>query len=135
MSTLEMKTIYCCECKGFVQARLTNGFEVYPHRNDLYRYPFWICDTCNNFVGCHHRTANRTKPLGCIPNEEIRNARRHLHALIDPVWKSGLVTRNFFYKHISKLIGKEFHVAEIRSIEEARQVCRIAQQYINQLNK
>lgn len=122
--TEKRKTIYCCECKKDVCARLTNGREVYPHREDLFDLPFWMCDTCMNFVGCHHKTANRTAPLGCIPNPEVRAARKHLHALIDPIWKSGKMTRRRIYESISCDVGWSYHTAKLRSIEEARDVYR-----------
>jgi hypothetical protein len=50
--------IFCCECREKVNARLTEGEEIYPHREDLKDLPFWICDKCKNFVGCHHKTDN-----------------------------------------------------------------------------
>ena len=118
--------IYCCQCKTKVEARLTNGREIYPHRDDLYGLPFWKCDACGNHVGCHHKTKDRTRPLGHIPNKEIRNARKHIHALIDPLWKSGKLKRKDLYARISKQIGWEYHTAKIRNIDEAREVYRIA---------
>jgi len=69
-------SLYCCACRADVPARLTDGGEIYPHRADLADLPFWKCDACNNFVGCHHQTKNRTHPLGCIPSPEIKNARK-----------------------------------------------------------
>lgn len=81
--------IHCCECGNDVDARLTDGREIYPHRLDLFSLPFWKCDKCKNFVGCHHKTKYRTKPLGCIPTPEIKNARKQIHSLLDPL-SSGL---------------------------------------------
>lgn len=117
--------IYCCECKFDVEAILISGREVYPHRQDLYELPFWSCPYCNNTVGCHHKTNNRTKPLGVIANQEMKNARQHIHNILDPLWKSGGWTRNKLYKHISKIIGYEYHTAEIKTIEEARNLYKI----------
>lgn len=119
-------TIYCCQCGGDVSARLSDGGEVYPHRKDLCSIPFWICDTCGNFVGCHHKTKNRTQPLGCIPNQEIRNARKHLHSIIDPIWQSGKMTRSAIYKAISNEIGWNYHTAKTRTIEECKAAYRAA---------
>lgn len=45
--------IFCCKCNKHIKARLTNGKEVYPYRSDLHKLPFWKCDQCKNFVGCH----------------------------------------------------------------------------------
>jgi hypothetical protein len=123
--------LHCCGCGQEVRPRLTNGAEIYPRRADLAPLPFWKCDDCGNYVGCHHRTANRTGPLGCIPTPEIRNARSHLHALIDPAWKSGQMKRGRIYGHLSKVLGRQFHTADIRSVEEAREVYRIAKSFLH----
>jgi hypothetical protein len=125
--------IYCCGCQKEVEARLTSGEEIYPIRNDIkfdyHNFPFWKCDTCKNFVGCHHKTKNPTKPLGCIPTKEISNARKHIHALIDPLWKNHpekFRARGWIYNFIAKKTGKkEYHTAEIRSVEEAREIYKL----------
>jgi len=87
--------------------------------------PFWKCDTCNNFVGCHHKTKDRTRPLGCIPTKEIKEARIHIHAILDPIWKSGKIQRKHLYARLSEKLGYQYHTAELRSIEQARKVYRI----------
>lgn len=114
--------VFCCNCGCDVQARLTDGREVYPHRHDLHELPFWRCDRCRGFVGCHHKTKERTRPLGVIPSPEIKKARQHIHALLDPLWQSGRVTRKALYSFIGDALGREYHTAEIRTIDEARQV-------------
>lgn len=122
--------IYCCGCNGKIEARLTDGAEIYPHRSDLYILPFWKCDTCGNYVGCHHKTKNRTKPLGCIPTPELKKARQHIHALFDPIWQSGKIKRKELYKEISEKIGWSYHTAKIRSVEEAREIYRIVRERV-----
>lgn len=120
--------IYCCGCEQEIDARLTDGAEIYPHRRDLHSLPFWKCDVCGNFVGCHHKTKCRTKPLGCIPTTEIKNARKHIHRVLDPLWKSGRMKRGEVYAQIAKAIGvEEYHTAEIRTVEQARSVYRAVQ--------
>lgn len=116
--------IYCCGCGDKIEAELVSGKEVYPHRPDLYGLPFWQCSTCHNFVGCHHKTKDRTKPLGCIPTPEIRKARGHIHRILDPMWKGkGSAKRKEVYQELGQRIGrKNYHTAYIRSIEEARMV-------------
>lgn len=115
--------IRCCGCnKRRVNARLTNGKEIYPHRKDLHSLPFWKCDDCGNFVGCHHKTKNRTQPLGCIPTPEIKNARKHIHQILDPLWKSGKYKRGYLYQLITERFGWKYHTAQIRSVEEAREI-------------
>ena len=115
--------IYCCQCKMDVCAYLTDGREIYPHRPDLSSLPFWKCDVCKNYVGCHHKTKNRTKPLGNIPFKELKNARQHIHKVLDPIWKNGKMPRGKLYALIAKEIGcAEYHTAEIKTVEEARKI-------------
>ena len=116
------KTIYCCKCNKDTQAILISGKEVYPHRSDLFSLPFWQCPNCLNFVGCHHETKNRTNPLGCIANQQIKGVRKHIHTILDPLWQGKKSRRGYLYKLISDEIGYEYHSAEIRCIEEARKI-------------
>jgi hypothetical protein len=118
--------LYCCGCQKDVLARLTGGCEVYPHRPDLSGLPFWKCDTCGNYVGCHHKTKDRTRPLGNIPTKELKNARQHIHRILDPIWQNGKMPRGKVYAKIANELGvKEYHTAEIRTVEEARRVYAI----------
>lgn len=123
--------IWCCSCSRDVEARLTSGAEVYPHRPDLADVPRWKCDDCGNHVGTHHKTADRTRPLGNIPSPEIKRARIKIHELIDPVWKSGQMKRGKLYAQLSKALGYEYHTGEIKTIDEARNVYRVARNLIN----
>lgn len=116
--------LYCCECKRQVRARLTDGAEIYPHRTDLMRLPFWRCDGCGNYVGCHHKTDNPTKPLGVIPTQAVREARQEIHSLMDSLLASGKYNRKDLYRKITKELGWEYHTADIRDVETAKQVCK-----------
>lgn len=119
--------IYCCGCQKDVEARLTDGLEIYPHYPMLGGLPFWKCYTCGNYVGCHHKTADRTRPLGNIPTQELREARKAIHSLLDPMWKHKKVSRGMIYAKISKHLGHAYHTGELRTIEEARNVYRFIQ--------
>lgn len=131
---MSFKKIYCCGCQHEVDARLTDGSEVYSHRADLKDLPFWICDGCNNFVGCHHKTKQRTKPLGVIPTPEIKKARQEIHKILDPIWQSGKMPRGKVYHEIAGAIGvQNYHTAEIRTIEQARKVYIAIKQIIRDL--
>ncbi len=127
-----MMKLWCCQCQADVEARLTSGAEVYPHRPDLANRPRWICDGCGNHVGTHHQTSDPTKPLGSIPSPEIKKARIAIHNLIDPAWKSGTVKRRAIYGHLSEMLGREYHTGEIRSIEEARRIFTVAREYLKE---
>lgn len=123
--------LWCCQCQSDVEARLTNGAEVYPHRPDLAEVPRWKCDACGNHVGTHHKTSNPTRPLGNIPSPDLKRARIHIHALIDPAWKSGKVRRRSIYAHLSSIIGREYHTGELKTVEEARMVYAAARSFIS----
>jgi len=105
-----------------------HGKEIYPHRADLYQKPFWKCDRCGNYVGCHWKTGNPTRPLGNIPTKEIRNARQHIHKILDPLWKSKRFKRGHIYGKLSNALGYQYHTGEIKSVEDARCVYKIVQQ-------
>lgn len=134
--------IYCTGCETDVEARLTDGKERYPHRPDLYDLPFWRCDGCGNYVGCHHKTKDRTKPLGVIATPEILDARKKIHALLDPLWKSKRIKRGQAYAYVTNRMIKhtgnqtyQYHNGEIRTLEEARQIYKIVGQLHNDLLK
>lgn len=124
---LKKRIIWCCGCEKHVQARLTDGSEVYPHRIDLSSIPFWICDHCRNYVGCHHKTKRSVVPLGNITTPEVRHARMTIHKVIDPLWKGRLINRKKLYAKLAEALGvDEYHTANIKSLDEARAVWRAA---------
>lgn len=133
--SVSTRTIYCTGCGEDVEARLTTGKERYPHRPDLYELPFWKCDTCLGYVGCHHKTNNPTSPLGYIATPAILDARKKIHALLDPLWKSGKIKRGQAYAYVTKRLGKTYHNGEIKSIEEAREIYKIVGQLHNELTE
>lgn len=125
--------IFCVGCEKEVDARLTNGAEIYPHRPDLAEKPIWKCDTCGNYVGTHSKTNDPTKPLGVIPTRELMNARMKIHAVLDPLWKGGKIKRGQAYAYISHRFGKTYHNGELASIEDARKVYQIVAELHNDL--
>ena len=121
-----MKRVYCCGCKRIIKPILTNGKYMYPHRPDLRIKPFWMCRTCKNFVGCHPGTTN---PLGSIATRDIKNARAHVHEIMDPIWKSGYISRSQLYSEISYALGYIFHTANINNIKDANNIIQLLLQY------
>lgn len=113
--------IYCCICQAETECDLTSGKEIYPHRPDLASLPFWRC-VCGGYVGCHHKTKQRTKPLGVIASKPIKDLRMQIHAEVDPMWKSGMLPRKRVYAELSAAIGREYHTADLRSEAECRLV-------------
>jgi len=127
---MKTRKIFCCPCNKKVKADLISGEVIYYHRPDLYDKYFYMCPNCNNFIGTH---ASNNAPLGIIAGKELKTARQHLHRLIDPVWQSGKITRSKLYKLISEKVGWKYHTACTRSIEECRNVYKIANQIIKDI--
>lgn len=125
--------VKCIPCGGgFVDAELVNGDVIYPYRKDLKRLKFYQCPNCGGYVGCHPHTIN---PLGVIPTPEIRKARHHVHSLIDPLWKKGLVSRSYIYKRLSDAVGYDFHNGESTNLEDLRIAYREGQQIWKEIRK
>ena len=115
--------LYCCGCEAEVDAHHTDGQEIYPHRKDLRNKIFCICRTCGNYVGCHQLSL---KPLGCIPTPEVRRERQRVHQTLDPIWKSGDMSRTKVYKAMSEKLGKEFHAGDLASLDEIETAVKAA---------
>jgi hypothetical protein len=127
--------IVCCGCNGKkIDARLTNGSEIYPHREDLYDLPFWKCDTCKNFVGCHYKSDNKTNPLGCIATKEIKAKRIGIHQILDPLWKSGKHKRRYIYRWLGKNLGYPYHTGNIKNLEEVSKIKSLLKKFVNEHN-
>lgn len=123
--------IWCCACGRDVEARRANGAEIYPLRPDLADLLFWVCPTCGNHVGTHKGTC---APLGNIPTPELAKARRHIHAIADPLWRSGRIGRDDLYAKLSERLGWQYHTAKLRTIEEARTAWRAVRQIERELS-
>lgn len=127
--------IHCCQCESLTKAVLITGLEAYPHRSDLKSLPFWKCPKCNNFVGCHHKTKNRTKPLGCIPTKEIKEIRKVIHSILDPMWRDGYYKRAEIYGLISKEIGFNYHTASLKTVDECNKALKIISKLEDELHE
>ena len=110
--------LFCCSCEENVESVLSTGEVIYPHRKDLRYLPFWMCPHCKCYVGCHHKSRDPLEPLGCIPTKEMRELRKKIHKHLDPMWKGGLIQRQPLYDRLSLVLGREYHTADLRSIEE-----------------
>lgn len=128
--------IFCVECQKDVEPRLTTGSIVYPRSPQLSRDKFWQCRSCKNFIGCHKNARkNKLKPLGVIANQELKGARIKIHELIDPIWRNEKMKRGEVYAVISNELGYTYHTGELRSIEEARRVWKIAAELHNNVTQ
>lgn len=125
--------IYCCTCRTDKECELCAGNVIYPHRHDLAGKWFYRCPDCKQYIGCH---PNSKRPLGVIPTQEMKKARMIIHGLIDPLWKSGKISRGRLYKLLADELGiKQYHTGWTRSLQQCREVYRAATKVIKKLKE
>lgn len=61
-------------------------------------------------------------------------ARQKLHAKMDPLWKSGKITRTALYRLISKRLGYTYHNGGTKSVQECMEVWNIIDSIEKDLN-
>ncbi|MEY4951752.1 MAG: hypothetical protein RL299_176 [Pseudomonadota bacterium] len=52
----------------------------------------------------------------------MKEVRKRIHSLIDPLWKTGFKPRREIYAALTKVLGREYHTGELRTMEEAEKV-------------
>lgn len=105
----------CPYCIGIPQ--LKSSVEIYGKDYGL----IWICPLCRAFVGCHKNT---NIPKGFLANKEYRELRKQAHALFDPIWKKGEMSRNKAYKRMAEILSietKDAHISQI-SIQQLQKL-------------
>lgn len=96
----------CPYCKQ--EAEWVENREIYG-RNYGKSYMCYLCRNCDAYVGCHN---NSRTPLGVMANKELRDWRKKVHAVIDPIWQSGQMSRGAVYGKISHELGFSYHTGE-----------------------
>ena len=119
-----VESIMCDYCNK--PAELVYGDRIYPHRQDLHLKCFWLCESCQAYVGCHKLTE---EPLGRLANEELRKLKQETHSAFDPMWKSKAMTRNEAYAWLAGKLGipiPNCHIGMFDSelCRKAIQICR-----------
>ena len=130
---MQKASLLCPFCLN--RAELVGGKQVYPHRPDLYALKFWLCESCDAYIGCHkegarfkvgntHYTSDGTAALGTLADEKTRKVRKLVHAKFDPLWKSKTMDRNSAYAALADRMGltrDECHIGmfSARQCEEA----------------
>lgn len=102
------------------------GLTLYPHRPDLAEKKFWQCAPCDAYVGCHPN--QDWVPLGRLANAELRAAKVRAHAALDPLWKSGRMTRGMAYQWLAqklKIEKSQCHIGmfDVETCNRVVEVC------------
>lgn len=119
-----MSNPICPYCEAM--SELVTGERVYPHRPDLAKKFFYLCEDCDAYVGCH---PNSRRPLGRLANAELRRWKRRVHAALDPLWKRGSMNRSEAYEWLAGALGipqRECHVGmfDVETCRRAVEACR-----------
>jgi hypothetical protein len=110
---------YCGEVAEFCSsARVYYG----KHYGDIY-----LCECLPEkaYVGVHKGTE---RPKGTLANKELRELRKKVHAVFDPIWKEKRKTRSKAYKWLAnemKINTKKCHIGmfNIEQCKQAIQIC------------
>lgn len=93
----------------------------------------WLCSNypaCDARVGCHDETDS---PLGTMANRALREKRKAVHAVFDPLWKGGGKSRGEAYDLLADLMGKPVNLTHIGMFSESE--CDEALEALEQWNK
>lgn len=96
-------------------SELVKGDVVYPHRSDLKWKSFYICNSCDAYVGCHPHS---TRPLGRLANRKLRLLKSMAHLAFDPYWKEGKMSRSKAYENLARDMEIPFNTCHIGMFNE-----------------
>jgi hypothetical protein len=83
-------------------ADLYGGLDVYPDRKDLADRQFWVCWSCDAWVGCK---TGSDEPFGELADEALRAARIAAHKAFDPIWEQELMTKREAYDWLAEALA------------------------------
>lgn len=79
-------------------AERVNGTRIYPKRRDLADQLFFLCATCNAYVGCHPDGT----PFGSLANAALRAARRLTHERLTELQEANGASTTELYKWMAQ---------------------------------
>lgn len=115
-----MEPVICQYCGK--EAELVGGDKVYGGNEKYNNISVWRCEDCDAWVGCHPENMRygRTgiEPLGTLAKQDLRDARRLVHSVFDPIWKEGAFSgpggRRKAYAELARRLeipSEECHIA------------------------
>lgn len=103
-------------------AKLALGTEIYPHRPDLAKKKFWLCQPCDAYVGCHRPNPKfgykGDEPYGRLANPRLRALKSRAHRWFDPIWKTEQLTRKQAYRWLALQLGISEDACHIGDFDE-----------------
>ena len=91
-------------------AVLVNGTALFPFQEDGATELYWTCTPCDAYIGTYR---NSTEPRGRLANPELRDAKRRLHKVYDPLWKAFPKPERTSEKHrVRKWLARRLHIPQ-----------------------
>lgn len=118
----------CPYCGAEVELR--DATYVYPNHSKAHKWgKMWVCSRfpeCDAYVGCHKGT---TIPLGRLANEKLRTFKKEAHRQFDPIWRSGLLSRQEAYKWLAEMLNipmEECHIGmfDVKMCQKVIELCK-----------
>lgn len=103
---------YCGRPAVLVTGQIIYGSSV----RHLWGNKFWHCAPCKAYVGTHRSG----KPLGILSNHEGRLRKMQAHKAFDPIWKTGVMSRDGAYKWLANALGLSKDECHIGMFNEER---------------
>jgi len=122
----EERIVVCPYCRE--RAELVHSRVVSKDSRGMLR----MCWQCTAYVGTHRNSLTHA-PLGTLANHDLRQLRRKVHSVFDPLWKNKKIpkykARGESYKWLAQRLGlrlKQCHIGmfTIRQCLAAIDVCK-----------
>lgn len=66
----------------------------------------YLCRPCDAYVSVHKGS---NTPMGTMANKTLRELRKKVHNIIDPIWQSGKLHRAQVYNRLSNHLGVDYY--------------------------
>jgi hypothetical protein len=101
-----------------------NGATTYVDSAEVYRRSYgmiYLCRPCRAWVGVHKGS---NVALGRVANAELRDLKKAVHAVFDPVWKQGHLPRGKAYEWLALRMDLPVEQCHVGMFNEKQ--CRLA---------
>lgn len=101
-----------------------NAPTAYVDSSVVYRRSYgmiYMCSACRAWVGVHKGTS---VALGRVANAELRDLKKSVHAVFDPIWKQGHLSRGKAYGWLALRMDLSIQECHVGMFDEKQ--CRLA---------
>lgn len=115
MRSDQRESISQCDCCNSNNVKLIDESLITTSCFSKRSWPLvWWCEDCGARVGCHPKS---NRPLGLMADSHTRFLRAKLHEKIDPLWQSGIASRDEIYAWLAKELQVEFEICHVSQLD------------------